>query len=46
LKYVFLAGKIIRTARSLIMKFSAKYPNKDTYYSRTEFMAPRQWASG
>ncbi len=26
LKYVFLAGKIIRTARYVVMKLSAKYP--------------------
>jgi hypothetical protein len=25
LKYIFLAGKIIRTARSVIMKLSEKY---------------------
>jgi len=26
LKYVFLAGKIIRTARYVVMKLPAKYP--------------------
>jgi hypothetical protein len=26
LKYIFLAGKIIRTARSVVMKLSEKYP--------------------
>jgi hypothetical protein len=26
LKYVFLAGKIIRTARSVVMKLSEQYP--------------------
>ncbi len=31
LKYVFLAGKIIRTARYVFMKLSAKYPYKDVY---------------
>jgi len=31
LKYFFLAGKIIRTARSVIMKFSEKYPYKAIY---------------
>jgi len=31
LKYVFLAGKIIRTARSVIMKLSEKYPYQDVY---------------
>jgi len=31
LKYVFLAGKIIRTARYVVMKLSAKYPYKDVY---------------
>ena len=31
LRYVFLAGKIIRTARYVVMKLSAKYPYKDVY---------------
>jgi len=31
LKYVFLAGKIIRTARYVVMKLPAKYPFKDVY---------------
>ena len=31
LKYVFLAAKIIRTARYVVMKLSAKYPYKDVY---------------
>ena len=31
LKYVFLAGKIIKTARYVIMKLSEKYPYKDVY---------------
>ena len=31
LKYVFLAGKIIRTARYVVMKLPAKYPYKDVY---------------
>ena len=31
LKYIFLAGKIIRTARSLIMKLSEKYPYREMY---------------
>jgi len=31
LKYVFLAGKIIRTARYVVVKLSAKYPYKDVY---------------
>jgi hypothetical protein len=31
LKYIFLAGKIIRTARSVVMKLSEKYPYKDVY---------------
>jgi hypothetical protein len=31
LKYVFLAGKIIRTARSVIMKLSEKYPYQEVY---------------
>ena len=26
LTYIFLAGKIIRTARSVVMKFSDRYP--------------------
>jgi hypothetical protein len=29
--YVFLAGKIIRTARYVVMKLPAKYPYKDVY---------------
>ena len=31
LKYVFLAGKIIRMARSVVMKLPAKYPFRDVY---------------
>ena len=31
LKYVFLAGKIIRTARYVVMKLPAKYPFRDVY---------------
>jgi hypothetical protein len=31
LKYVFLAGKIIRSARYAIMKLPAKYPYKDVF---------------
>ena len=31
LKYIFLAGKIIRTARSVVMKLSEKYPNREIY---------------
>ena len=31
LKYVFLAGKIMRSARYLIMKLPAKYPHKDVF---------------
>jgi len=31
LKYVFLAGKIIRTARYVVMKLPAKYPFRDMY---------------
>ena len=31
LKYVFLAGKIIRTARYEVMKLPAKYPFRDLY---------------
>ena len=34
LKYIFLAGKIIRTARSVIMKISEKYPNREMYEQR------------
>jgi len=29
LKYIFLAGKIIRTARSVVMKLSEKYPYQE-----------------
>lgn len=31
LKYMFLAAKIIRTARYVVMKLSAKYPYKDVF---------------
>jgi len=31
LKYVFLAAKIIRTARNVVMKLSAKYPYQDVF---------------
>ena len=31
LKYVFLAGIIIRTTRYVVMKLPAKYPYKDVY---------------
>jgi len=31
LKYIFLAGKIIRTDRSVIMKLSEKYPYREMY---------------
>ncbi len=31
LKYIFLAGKIIRTARSVVMKLSEKYPYREMY---------------
>jgi hypothetical protein len=31
LKYMFLAGKIIRTARSVVMKLSEKYPYHEVY---------------
>ena len=31
LKYVFLAGKIIRSARVAIMKLPAKFPYKDVF---------------
>lgn len=31
LKYVFLAAKIIKTARYVVMKLSAKYPYRDVY---------------
>jgi hypothetical protein len=31
LKYVFLAGKIIRSARYVVMKLPAKYPYIDVY---------------
>jgi hypothetical protein len=30
-KYIFLVGKIIRTARSVIMKLSEKYPYQEVY---------------
>jgi len=31
LKYVFLAGKIIRTARNVVMKLSENYPYREIY---------------
>jgi hypothetical protein len=31
LKYIFLAGKIIKTARSVVMKLSEKYPYREIY---------------
>lgn len=31
LKYIFLAGKIIRTARSVVMKLSEQYPYREIY---------------
>ena len=31
LKYIFLAGKIIRTARSVVMRLSEKYPYREIY---------------
>ena len=31
LKYIFLAGKIIRMARSVVMKLSEKYPYRELY---------------
>jgi hypothetical protein len=31
LKYIFLAGKIIRTARSVVMKLSDRYPYREIY---------------
>jgi hypothetical protein len=31
LKYIFLAGKIIRTARNVVMKLSEKYPYREIY---------------
>ena len=31
LKYIFLAGKIIRTARSVVMKLSERYPYQEIY---------------
>jgi len=31
LKYIFLAGKIIRTARRVVMKLSEKYPFQEIY---------------
>ena len=31
LKYIFLAGKIIRTARNIMMKFSENYPYQEIH---------------
>jgi hypothetical protein len=33
-KYIFLAGKIIRTARSVVMKLLEKYPYQELYENR------------
>jgi len=31
LKYIFLAGKIVRMARSVVLKLSEKYPYQELY---------------
>jgi len=31
LKYIFLAGKITKTAKSVVMKLSKKYPYQEIY---------------
>lgn len=31
LKYVFIAAKIAKTGKSVIMKLSGKYPHKEVY---------------
>jgi len=31
LKYIFLAGKIVRTARRVVMKLSQRYPYREIY---------------
>jgi hypothetical protein len=31
LKYIFLAGKLIKTARIVVMKLSEKYPYREKY---------------
>ena len=31
LKYIFLAGKIVRTARRVVMKLSVRYPYREIY---------------
>ena len=31
LNYIFLAGKIIKTARSVVMKLSVKYPYREIF---------------
>jgi hypothetical protein len=31
LKYIFLAGKIVRTARGMVMKLSQRYPYREIY---------------
>ncbi len=35
LKYIFLAGKIVRTARSVVMKLSVKYPYREIYEKKS-----------
>ena len=41
LKYIFLAGKIIRTARSVIMKLSEKYPYREMYEQSFAYKDPK-----
>jgi hypothetical protein len=41
LKYIFLAGKIIKTARSVVMKLSERYPYREIYeHSLSGWNAP------
>ena len=38
LKYIFLAGKIIRTARSVVMKLSDRYPYRAMYEKKLVYV--------
>ena len=40
LKYIFLSGKIIRTARNVVMKLSEKYPYREIYEQSLPWKTP------
>ena len=45
LKYIFLTGQIIRTARSAIMKLSEKYPYQEAYERCLSFEGGIEYSS-